>query len=62
MVLTIELEKALGQMATNMQPTKMWSPYRDPLTKYLNKYSGEVYLQHRMVLLDNQALWLPAHC
>lgn len=41
-VLTIELEKALSQTAHNMQPTKMWSPYREPLTKYLNKYSSEV--------------------
>ena len=41
-MLTIELEKALSQMRDKMQPTKKWSPYRDPLTKYLNKYSAEV--------------------
>ena len=41
-VLTIELEKALSQVRDNMQPTKKWSPYREPLTKYLNKYSAEV--------------------
>ena len=41
-VLTIELEKALSQTGSNMQPTKTWSPYRDPLAKFLNKYSKEV--------------------
>lgn len=41
-VLTIELEKALSQTSNNMQPTKTWSPYRDPLAKFLNKYSKEV--------------------
>ena len=42
MVLTIELEKALSQTGSNMQPTKTWSPYRDPLAKFLNKYHQEV--------------------
>ena len=41
-VLTIELEKALDKMAGNMQPTKLWSPYRGPLTLFLNKYATEV--------------------
>lgn len=41
-VLTIELEKALSQTGGNMQLTKTWSPYRDPLAKFLNKYSREV--------------------
>jgi hypothetical protein len=41
-VLMIELENALGQMATNAEPTKMWSPYRQPLGKFLNRYTPEV--------------------
>ena len=42
MVLMIELENALAQMATNAEPTKLWSPYRQPLAKFLNKYTSEV--------------------
>ena len=38
----IELENALALMATNTEPTKMWSPYREPLAKFLNKYPIEV--------------------
>jgi hypothetical protein len=41
-VLMIELENALAQMATNAEPTKLWSPYRQPLAKFLNKYTAEV--------------------
>ncbi|KAK9813301.1 hypothetical protein WJX72_012102 [[Myrmecia] bisecta] len=40
-VLTIELELALGQMPGSQPPSKMWSPYRLPLTKFLNKYAAE---------------------
>lgn len=41
-VVTIELEKALSQTMSNMQPTKTWSPYRDPLAKFLNRYAAMV--------------------
>jgi len=41
-VVTIELEKALSQTMSNMQPTKTWSPYRDPLAKFLNRYAPMV--------------------
>ncbi|BDA47386.1 probable transcription-associated protein 1 [Coccomyxa sp. Obi] len=40
-VLMIELEGALAQMPSNTEPTKMWSPYREPLAKFLNKYPEE---------------------
>ena len=42
MVLMIELESALAQMPSNTEPTKMWSPYREPLARFLNKYPEEV--------------------
>jgi hypothetical protein len=41
-VLMIELESALAQMPSNTEPTKMWSPYREPLARFLNKYPEEV--------------------
>ncbi len=41
-VLMIELEGALAQMPSNTEPTKMWSPYREPLARFLNKYPEEV--------------------
>ena len=41
-VLMIELESALSQMPSNTEPTKMWSPYREPLARFLNKYPEEV--------------------
>lgn len=52
-MLTIELEKALSQTGNNMQPTKTWSPYRDPLAKFLNKYSKEVAFSSAIDLLDS---------
>ena len=42
MVLVIELENALTHMHTTVEPSKMWSPYRQPLAKFLNKYTIEV--------------------
>ena len=42
MVLVIELENALAHMHTTVEPSKMWSPYREPLAKFLNKYTVEV--------------------
>lgn len=42
MVLTIELEGALAQMPGSLSPSRMWSPYRQPLAKFLNKYSADV--------------------
>jgi len=41
-VLTIELEGALAQMPGSLSPSRMWSPYRQPLAKFLNKYSADV--------------------
>ena len=41
-VLVIELENALAHMHTTVEPSKMWSPYREPLAKFLNKYTVEV--------------------
>lgn len=41
-VLVIELENALTHMHTTVEPSKMWSPYRQPLAKFLNKYTVEV--------------------
>lgn len=41
-VLTIELEGALTQMPGSLAPSKLWSPYREPLAKFLNKYSQDV--------------------
>lgn len=41
-VLTIELEGALTQMPGNFSPSRVWSPYREPLAKFLNKYSVDV--------------------
>lgn len=41
-VLVIELENALTHMHTTVEPSKMWSPYREPLAKFLNKYTVEV--------------------
>lgn len=64
-VLTIELEKALGQTAHNMQSTKMWSPYRQPLAKYLNKYAAEVRrpaLPERHAHVTRGALWNTQEC
>lgn len=41
-VLTIELENVLHTMTNHHQPTKLWSPYREPLALFLNKYTAEV--------------------
>ena len=41
-VLTIELETALSQMLGSYSPSKMWSPYRAPLARFLCKYTSEV--------------------
>jgi hypothetical protein len=46
----IELENALGQLPTNTEPTKLWSPYREPLAKFLNKYTEEVRPLHLLFL------------
>ena len=40
-VLTIELEGALSKTHGANIPCKLTSPYRAPLTKFLNKYSTE---------------------
>ena len=40
-VLTIELEGALAKTPGVNVPCKLTSPYRAPLTKFLNKYSTE---------------------
>ena len=40
-VLTIELEAALAKTPGVTVPCKLTSPYRGPLTKFLNKYSQE---------------------
>lgn len=41
-VLTIELEGALAQMPGSLSPSRVWSPYREPLAKFLNKYAVDV--------------------
>ena len=46
-VLTIELEGSLAMTPNNLHATKMWSPYREPLTLYLNKYCQQVSLSAR---------------
>lgn len=40
--LTIQLETTLAGMPNNISPTIMWSPYRQPLARFLNKYAPEV--------------------
>lgn len=40
-VLTIGLEEALYQLPGTALPSKMWSPYRAPLTRFLNRYAEE---------------------
>jgi len=40
-VLTIGLEEALSQLPGPVVPSKMWSPYRAPLTRFLNRYPDE---------------------
>ena len=57
-VLMIELENALAQMATNAEPTKLWSPYRQPLAKFLNKYTTEVRTAVPHLMQPPQ----PVHC
>ena len=42
MVLTIELEGALAVTANNVYPSKMWSPYREPLILFLNRHKQQV--------------------
>ena len=42
MVLTIELEGALAVTANNVYPSKMWSPYREPLILFLNRHKEQV--------------------
>ncbi len=41
MVLTIELEGALAKTPGVNVPCKLTSPYRAPLTKFLNKHSKD---------------------
>lgn len=40
-VLTIGLEEALCHLSGQILPSKMSSPYRAPLTRFLNRYSDE---------------------
>ena len=40
-VLTIGLEEALSQLQGAMVPSKLWSPYRAPLARFLNRYPEE---------------------
>ena len=40
-VLTIGLEEALHQLPNTTLPSRMWSPYRAPLTRFLNRYAEE---------------------
>ena len=54
-VLTIELEGALAQMPGNLSPSRMWSPYREPLAKFLNKYSVDVSIASIGLLLGTEA-------
>lgn len=54
-VLTIELEGALAQMPGNLSPSRMWSPYREPLAKFLNKYSVDVSISSVRLLLCTEA-------
>lgn len=54
-VLTIELEGALAQMPGNLTPSRMWSPYREPLAKFLNKYSVDVSIASVRLLLCAEA-------
>ena len=65
-VLTIELETALSQMLGSYSPSKMWSPYRAPLARFLCKYTSEVRLCWSVCPLDLPAthlalLLLPSH-
>ncbi len=48
-VLVIELENALASMQHNVHTTVLWSPYREPLAKFLNKYTAEVSSALRLV-------------
>ena len=59
MVLTIELEGALAQMPGNLSPSRMWSPYREPLANFLNKYSVDVGTASVGLILG-QRLFLPS--
>jgi transformation/transcription domain-associated protein len=40
-VLTIGLEEALQKLPGAAMPSRMWSPYRLPLTRFLNRYAKE---------------------
>lgn len=40
-VLTIGLEEALHELPGAIVPSKMWSPYRAPLTRFLNRFPQE---------------------
>ena len=59
MVLVIELENALAHMHTTVEPSKMWSPYREPLAKFLNKYTVEVLLTLFWTLPSSDLLCIP---
>jgi hypothetical protein len=37
-VLTIGLEEALPKLPGYVVPSKLWSPYRLPLVRFLNRY------------------------
>lgn len=64
-VLTIELEGALSKTPGANIPCKLTSPYRAPLTKFLNKYSTEAIayfldfnrLQVHTIFTSSAVLW-----
>lgn len=59
MVLTISLETALSQTAGVNVPCKLTSPYRLPLTKFLNKWAPEAIAYFlEPTRLDNAAYFL----
>ena len=64
-VLTIELEGALSKTPGATIPCKLTSPYRAPLTKFLNKYSTEAiayFLEfNRLQVLPTPSLPSPSH-
>lgn len=40
-VLTIGLEEALPKLPGYVVPSKLWSPYRLPLVRFLDRYPAE---------------------
>jgi transformation/transcription domain-associated protein len=63
-VLTIELEGALLATQGPLTPAKLTSPYRAPLTKFLNKYAGDsiAYFLDPTRMLVRQLPESPAIC